>query len=163
MKAIIVYYSQDGNTEVIAKDIARKINAGTYRLKSKNELDNEGVSHRRGFRAFSSKLANQDLKLDEYDTVIIGTPVWAYKKSSAVKAFLTQNDFCGKSVYLFACHSGDGAENCLAGMKSKFKKSTIKGAEDFVVPILNSKEQTKKISSFCELIMSDISQAAEIK
>lgn len=60
---------------------------------------------RRGFmpeiRPFGARTA-------DYDTVILGTPVWWYTFAPAVKTFLAGNDLAGKTVYPFATKAVDG-------------------------------------------------------
>lgn len=46
------------------------------------------------------------VNLEEYDTIILGTPVWWYTFAPAVKTFLEQNDFSGKKIYTFATNGG---------------------------------------------------------
>ena len=47
-----------------------------------------------------------DIDLDRYDTVVLGTPVWWYTCSPAMRAFLTAHDLSGKTVYPFATNGG---------------------------------------------------------
>lgn len=42
----------------------------------------------------------------DYDTVVLGSPVWWYTFAPAVKTFLAQNDFSGKTVYPFITNGG---------------------------------------------------------
>ena len=41
-----------------------------------------------------------------YDTIVLGTPVWWYTCSPAMRAFLTAHDLSGKTVYPFATNGG---------------------------------------------------------
>ena len=47
-----------------------------------------------------------DIDLDRYDTIVLGTPVWWYTCSPAMRAFLTAHDLSGKTVYPFATNGG---------------------------------------------------------
>jgi Multimeric flavodoxin WrbA len=42
----------------------------------------------------------------DYDTVILGTPVWWYTFAPAVKTFLSEQDLSGKKVYPFITNGG---------------------------------------------------------
>lgn len=44
--------------------------------------------------------------MSDYDTIVLGTPVWWYTYAPAVKTFLDENDFSGKTVYAFATNGG---------------------------------------------------------
>lgn len=47
-----------------------------------------------------------DINLADYDTVILGTPVWWYTFSPAIKTFLSENDLSGKIIYPFITNGG---------------------------------------------------------
>jgi len=38
---------------------------------------------------------------DDYDLVIIGTPIWAWKPTPAIRTYISQNNLAGKKVALF--------------------------------------------------------------
>lgn len=81
MKAIVIYYSYSGNTKNIALHIAEALNADTAVIDTVKayEGDYDAVVEqghdeiRKGFRP-PIKPINVDLS--QYDTIILGTPVW---------------------------------------------------------------------------------------
>lgn len=46
------------------------------------------------------------LKVDLYDTVVLGSPVWWYTFAPAMHSFLKEADLAGKTVYPFATNGG---------------------------------------------------------
>ena len=90
MKAIVIYYSYSGNTKNIALHIAEALNADTAVIDTVKayEGDYDAVVEqghdeiRKGFRP-PIKPINVDLS--QYDTIILGTPVWWYTFAPAVK------------------------------------------------------------------------------
>ena len=54
-------------------------------------------------------IADQVDRMDQYDTVFVGYPVWAGDLPQAVRAFLTGYDWTGKTVIPFCTHNGYGA------------------------------------------------------
>ena len=50
----------------------------------------------------------EDIKtnLDDYDRVILGTPVWWYTITPPIRTFLSKYDLSGKKVYPFATNAG---------------------------------------------------------
>lgn len=70
--------------------------------------DFDGVveqNHQEDSRALSGRVEN----MERYDTVFIGYPVWATTLPQAVRAFLSEYDFTGKTVIPFCTHDGYGA------------------------------------------------------
>ncbi len=96
MKIAIVVYSQTGNTRKFAEIIEKK-------LKSKKhatdlfDLKVTGDVHP-GAKNF--KISNSP-DISSYDTVLIGTPVWAFSSAPVIPAFLKNTDLKGKKVLPF--------------------------------------------------------------
>ena len=44
--------------------------------------------------------------LNDYDEIIIGTPVWWYTIAPVIRTFLTQNDLSNKTIKPFATNAG---------------------------------------------------------
>lgn len=93
MKTLVVYYSRSGHTKKAAERLAAAVGAD---LEEIQDLDNhQGPLGflKGGYQASTGKSAEigkVKADLDAYDLVVVGTPVWAGKMSSPVRAFLTQ-------------------------------------------------------------------------
>jgi len=87
LKVLIIYFSQSGNTEKIAKKIQNGI------VKSGNDCD-------------LAKIKEANLKsLSDYDLIGIGTPTFFYREPINVKLFISRIDnLNGKHFFLFATH-----------------------------------------------------------
>ena len=111
MKKLIVYFTYTGNTRKIVDKITEKIDCDILEIKTvipystdydtvvNDEQNSEASNH-------LPEIQNIDVKLDEYDEVIIGTPVWWYRPVPAIRTFLTQNDLSGKKIIPFATNAG---------------------------------------------------------
>lgn len=159
MKSVIIYYSLTGNTCLVAKMIAERLGADLIRLKPEKEIPSDKPS--RYFLGGKSvlldekpKLLNDDLNLEGYDTLIIGTPIWARSFASPVNTFLSDYGIKDKFVYLFATHSpGSSAEKCFAKMKEKLSRNIIKGTAEFEdVKKMSAKELDDKVRRFCKTV-----------
>ncbi|MFO8050929.1 MAG: flavodoxin [Thermoplasmatota archaeon] len=115
MKVLVVYYSLDGNTEYIAKRVARTSGGDIQRL----ELQKEPPSNKLGrfmwcgwHAMLGAKPSLKELTRDpgEYDMVFVGSPVWAYTVAPPVASFLENTDLTDKKVALFAtCNGNEGS------------------------------------------------------
>ncbi len=111
MKKLVVYYSFGGNTRAIAKRIARAIGADLAEIRTvKAYTDDYDVLVSLGKREVESGYTPQLYPLavnaQEYDTIILGTPVWWYTYAPAVRTFLKTVNWKGKTVYPFATNGG---------------------------------------------------------
>ena len=159
MKSVIVYYSLTGNTALVSKMIAERIGADLIRLQPDKEVPESGakkylIGSKSVMLNEKPRLLNDDLNLDGYDTLIIGTPIWARSFVPAINTFLSDYGIKDKSIYLFTLHGpGMKTEPCLAKMKEKLTRNIIKGTADFEdVRKMSAKELNDKVRKFCKLI-----------
>ncbi len=139
MKTLIVFYSFEGNTRHIAELIAQKMNGDLEELKTPDQPASHGFS--KFFWGGKQVLMNEQPRLErftadpeEYDLIVIGTPVWAWTVTPAVKAYLQQVRIQGKKVAVFCCHGG-GKGNTLEFMKEQLSGNELVGEIDFKEPL----------------------------
>ena len=111
MKALVVYYSLGGNTRKIANLIQSKINADIAEIKLEQdykgsydeivELGQEEVNS-----GYMPKIKQLTANLDNYDVIILDTPVWWYTFAPAMKSFLNTHNLANKNIYIFATNGG---------------------------------------------------------
>lgn len=103
-KLLIVYYSWScGNTERIAKALQHAAGGDLWKLDtaepyrgSYSEVVDQG--QREVERGFEPELKPLGVDPAEYDCIAVGTPTWWYTMAPAVKTFLNQQQFSGKTV-----------------------------------------------------------------
>ena len=66
--------------------------------------------------------------MDEYDTLIVGTPIWGGHLTPAMKSFLAGYDLSGKSIAPFCMHGGSGTAQSVSDIRSVCPNSTILGS-----------------------------------
>lgn len=139
MKTGIIYYSLEGNTELIASVIGDKIGADLIKLIPKKEIPKQGfMKYFLGGKSviFKEKpqLINGDIKLDDYDTLFFGTPTWAGGLAPPILTFLSENIIRDKKIFLFACNKGGSSKKCFANFKEPLKDNEIMATMDFNEP-----------------------------
>ena len=50
-------------------------------------------------KGFKPPIKPINIDLSQYDTIILGTPVWWYTFAPAVKTFIESNNLAGKTIY----------------------------------------------------------------
>ncbi len=110
-KKLVVYFSYTGNTRKIANIIKDKLNCDILELNPvvdystdyqkvvDEEQSLEGSNH-------MPEIKDINVNLDNYDTIIIGTPVWWYTISPVIRTFLNKYDLSNKTVIPFATNAG---------------------------------------------------------
>lgn len=111
MKTLVLYYSYGGNTRRIAEQIQQALNCDIAEIAtvtpytgSYDDVVNQG--QREADSGFEPPVQPLDENPGEYDTVILGTPVWWYTFAPAVKTVLSACDWSGKTIYPFATNGG---------------------------------------------------------
>lgn len=111
MKSVVIYYSYGGNTRCVAEKISKAIGADIAEIKtvhsykgSYEQVVDQGQKEVNS--GFMPEIKPMNLDLMQYDTVVLGTPVWWYTFAPAMKTFLHQTNLAGKTVFSFATNGG---------------------------------------------------------
>ena len=119
MRILVAYYSRTGNTKFVAKKIADQLNADLCEIVDKKNRKGRLILLTGGFAALREKLTEIDVakSIDDYDLIIIGTPVWAGKITPAIRTFIARNNFSDKQVAFFVTLGGEKPEKPLKNLK----------------------------------------------
>lgn len=118
-KTLVVYYSAQGHTEEVAQKIANNLGADIFKIQPVDEYSLEDLDwtddNSRVTREYEDEsLRNIELvstsvdNWEEYDTVLIGYPIWWGIAAWPVDTFVKSNDFNGKTVIPFCTSSSSG-------------------------------------------------------
>ena len=153
-KKLIAYFSASGTTAAVAKNLAKAAKADLYEIRPETpytsaDLNWQNKNSRSSLemRDKSSRpaLAEADARIEEYDTVFIGFPIWWYVAPTIINSFLEQYDFTGKRIVLFATSGGSGFGKAVAGLQPSAPGATIvEGA------VLNGRPNEAKLKAFAE-------------
>jgi hypothetical protein len=92
-KVLVVYYSRSGNTARVARDLAARLDADVEALQDLQEGSGWLNVLRAAVRAWRKRPASiRSPQHDpaDYALTVIGTPVWAWQMTPAVRAYLQQ-------------------------------------------------------------------------
>lgn len=139
MKSLVIFYSFEGNCKMVAEEIQSLTGADLLQLKPVHDMKSTGFSKflwggRQIVMGEEPELEPFDVKFGDYDMIFIGTPVWAWTYSPALKSFFSQKQICSKKVALFCCHGG-GKGKTLEKMKAHLEGNEIIGEIDFREPL----------------------------
>ena len=111
MKTIIIYYGYGKHTRMIVERIKEELECDILEIKPKVPYSNDyqkvvDETTDNLQTKDTPEIENIDINLDEYDRVILGTPVWWYTITPPIRTFLSKYDLSGKRVYPFATNAG---------------------------------------------------------
>lgn len=118
-KILVVYYSAQSHTKSVAEKIARNLNADIFEIVPKKEYTSEDLDWTNSNSRVSKEHDNMALRgvelkeykvdnFENYDTIIIGYPIWWGIAAWPVNSFVKANDFSGKTVIPFCTSSSSG-------------------------------------------------------
>ncbi|MCR5797485.1 MAG: flavodoxin [Eubacterium sp.] len=111
---LVVYFSAEGTTAKLAKDIASAYEADIFEIVpvqpyTKSEINWLNPLSRCNKEMLGKKdvpVAGNIENFDQYSKVIICFPIWYGAQPNVVSTFLKDYDFNGKEVYVYATSGG---------------------------------------------------------
>jgi len=113
---LVVYYSAQNHTEVVAKKIAKQLGADVFEIRPEDEYTASDLTWTNSDSRVVREHENESLRAmnlkesevggwDNYDTVLIGYPIWWGVAAWPTNAFVKMQDFSGKTVIPFCTSS----------------------------------------------------------
>lgn len=154
MKRLVVYYTLSGNTETAANTIAEKLGADILRLETVKSMPKSFaaqliVGGRQVMMHHIPELKPFSLDVNDYDEIILGSPIWNSKGVPAINAFLKDEKAAAKVTSLFFLSGGGEIEKGLAAITKKLPnlKNTVSLLDK---KHENSDQNDAKIAEFVE-------------
>jgi len=131
--SLVAYFSATGTTKEVAENLAEVTKSDTYEIKPAIPYTDADLNWTNRDSRTSIEMRDKhsrpeiikdDIKLDKYDTIFLGFPIWWYVAPTIINTFLESHDFSGKTVILFATSGGSGFGGTMEYLKSSVSKST---------------------------------------
>ncbi|MCI8336467.1 MAG: hypothetical protein HFI72_04845 [Peptococcaceae bacterium] len=132
-RAVVIYFSATGNTETLAAKVAAAAGADKYEILPQTAYTSEDLNYNndnsRANREINSdeRPAIQPLNIDfsQYDTVILGYPIWWGQCPPVVRTFLANTDLSGKTIMPFCTSGSSGISGSLGKIRELAPDSTV--------------------------------------
>lgn len=118
-KILVVYYSAQSHTKSVAEKIANNLNADIFEIVPEQIYTSEDLDWTDDNSRVSKEHDNESLRnveltkteidnFENYDTILIGYPIWWGIAAWPVDSFVKANDFNGKKIIPFCTSSSSG-------------------------------------------------------
>jgi len=156
MKAAVIYYSFEGNSTFVARQIAKQIKADIVQIEITDNKKRKGLAkYLWGGKQVIFKIIPEikpvNFNAELYDLIIFGSPVWAGSPAPAIKTFLSQTKISGKKIALFLCHGG-GAGKAMDKLKEMLTGNEFVSEIDFKYPIRNAESVIQKTEEWAKTL-----------
>lgn len=140
MATLIIYYSQRGTTDIVAKTLAKNLNGSLVRihdLKKREGVKNRVFSVISAFREEKTDIIPAKVDLTNYDTVYIGSPTWSGNPTPAIITIIDRCNLTGKDVVLFATMDSNRGDSNINRLEEKVKMRGARVIESFTIATKN--------------------------
>lgn len=135
MKTLVAYFSASGVTRGVATQLAEVAGADLYEIVPEQIYTDADLDWRDSLSRSSIEMKDKtsrpaikktELKIDDYDTIYVGFPIWWYTCPTIINTFMETYDFAGKTVIPFATSGSSSIEQACRDLKSAYPKANWK-------------------------------------
>jgi len=139
-KVLICYFSATGTTKEVALKMADVYSADLFEIEpikryTKEDLDWTNKQSRTSIemndKSSRPEIAKKVENIDNYDTVVIGFPVWWYTAPTIINTFIEENDLTNKQVYVFVTSGSSSEAGSFNDLKELYPNLNFKSAQRF--------------------------------
>ena len=129
-KILVIYFSETGNTQKLAKLISDKVGGDFVRIETEKvypEDYDELVDDAKKEKDNNDrpKLKELNINLENYDTIFVGYPIWWYQMPMAMYTFFDNYDFANKTIIPFNTHEGSGSSGTYEDIQKLEPKAKV--------------------------------------
>ena len=156
-KKLVAYFSASGVTAKVADMLADAVGADIYEICPEvpytkadlNWMDKKSRSTiEMNDRTSRPAIADKNAKVEQYDTIFLGFPIWWYRAPSIINTFLESYNFSGKKIILFATSGGSKFGKTV----EELKVSVPATCEIIEGKLLNGKQTIPAIRNWTEAL-----------
>ncbi len=131
-KTLVAYFSKTNTTKNVAEKIQELTDADIFEIERKEPYpdaytpttevakDEKDANARPELAVYLS-----DEVMEQYDTIILGFPIWWHTAPMPVLSFLNYYDVSGKTIYTFCTSGGSAITESTADVRTNAKGATV--------------------------------------
>ncbi len=146
-KTLVAYFSASGITMDVATRLARVTNSDLFAIVPANPYTSADLNWRDKQSRSTLEAADPSCRpaitsqiedIEDYDTIVLGFPIWWNVAPAIINTFLESYDLAGKTIVLFATSGGSGM-----GKTAAVLRASAPGAKIVDGSILNNASDTE--------------------
>ena len=128
-KSLVCYFSATNTTKKVAEEVASILKCDLFEIEALEKYTDEDLDWNNKNSRSSVEMAdlssrpkvkNKIDNIDDYDTVILGFPVWWYREPTIVDTFIEENNLEGRKVYVFVTSGGSTVDGSLKSLRDGY-------------------------------------------
>ena len=154
-KKLVAYFSASGVPAKVAELLADAVCADIHEIRPKvpytkadlNWMDKKSRSSiEMADKKIRPEIAESNVRIEEYDVVFLGFPIWWYVAPTIVNTFLESHDFSGKKIVVFATSGGSKFGNTV----EELKVSVADDVEIIEGKLLNGRQSIASVKAWTD-------------
>ena len=146
-KILVSFFSASGVTKEVASKIANITGGDLFEIEPAYKYTNEDLNWNNANSRSSVEMNNPSSRpevknkvsnLSDYDTVLIGFPVWWDLAPRIINTFIEENTLENKKIYVFATSGGSSVINSFNTLKNTYSNLNFVSAKRFASNVSNS-------------------------
>ena len=146
-KVLVSYFSASGVTKNVAEQIKNIVNGDLFEIIPTERYTDEDLNwndkNSRSTLEMNDKSCRPEINgkvnnINDYDTVIIGFPVWWYTAPRIINTFIEENDLSNKKVYVFVTSGGSSFSGSLNDLKNEYSNLNFISGKRFNTNVSSS-------------------------
>jgi flavodoxin len=137
---LICYFSATGVTKEVALKLKRIIDCDIYEIMPKEKYTKEDLDwmnkESRSSLEMEDKNSRPEIEglidnIDNYESIIIGFPVWWDKAPRIINTFIEENDLSSKRIFIFVTSGSSSQIGSFKDLKNTYPKLNFVDARRF--------------------------------
>ena len=132
--ALTVYFSCTGNTKDLAEKIAQTAGTDLYEIVPEIPYTSDDLNYNNNSSRANQEMNNPDARpaisgsienISDYDTIILGYPIWWGTIPRIINTFLESYDLSGKTIMPFCTSGSTGISGSVSEIRNAYPDITI--------------------------------------
>lgn len=137
---LVCYFSATGATKRLAERIAGILKSDIFEIEPVIKYTNEDLKwpsrtnrscEEMKNKRFRPLIVNKLKNSDEYDTLLIGFPIWYYTAPTIINTFIEENNLKGKKVYVFVTSGATSVDKSFKDLKRMYPEINFVSGKRF--------------------------------
>ena len=130
MRSAVVYYSLEGNTRTAATQLAERLGADVFEIRTTKAYPKKGLGKflaggKDSLFGGAPQIEPLDMDPSAYDLVVLALPVWAGKAAAPINSFIQGRDFGDARVALVIASASGDAASCAKDLAAKLGRAQV--------------------------------------
>ena len=128
MRTLVAYFSASGSTKRVAEKVANAIDADIFEIAPETPYTQADLDYTNSDSRSTIEMKDKSFRppiketidVSDYDTILIGFPVWWYTAPTIINTFIESCDMDGKTAIPFCTSGGTGISGCENDLKNAY-------------------------------------------